>query len=84
MKKFFIAPLIALMAGCASAPPRTVEVRVPVSVPCKAPAVEAPDWSLNHVAPGAGLFAQVQAMIAELEQRRAYEAELEAAARACQ
>ena len=73
-----------LLAGCASAPPKTVEVRVPVSVPCKAPTVQAPDWALNHVAPGAGLFVQVQDLITELEQRRAYEAELEAAVKSCQ
>lgn len=37
MKIFATAFLTAALAGCASAPPRVVDVPVPVQVPCPAP-----------------------------------------------
>lgn len=81
-----LAPLL-LLAACASEalllqPP--IEVRVPVSVPCKAPLVPLPSWPLDTLAADAGIYDQVKTLIAEIEARVAYEIKLEAAVRACQ
>lgn len=82
-----IYPLIALiplfMAGCSTCPPTVVaeakEVKVPVPVPCISELPQHPDWELNKYLDGqASLFEKWNAALIELEQRREYEAQLEA------
>lgn len=82
MKKLILLSL--LLSGCATVPPQSIQVKVPVPVPCHAPTIPVPDWALDHLSKNATLYDQVKAMIVEIEQRRAYEAELEAAVKACE
>lgn len=84
--KLFSPALVLALAGCASAPPvvRTERVEVPVPVPCVVARIERPAWALDELPDGAGLYLQVRAALVEIEQRRAYEAALEAAMAACQ
>ena len=75
------------LAGCATtaAPPvQPVEVSVPVAVPCKAPVPERPAFAVDALPIGSGIWEQMKALRAERFQRKGYEAELEAAAKACQ
>jgi hypothetical protein len=85
MKPF---PFVALMllAACAAPPPvfRPVAVDMPVEVPCKIPAIQRPDEPLRHVAPQASLFDKVKAALAEIDNRKAYETQMEAAMAACE
>ncbi|MGD9662065.1 MAG: hypothetical protein AB7U63_12400 [Porticoccaceae bacterium] len=84
--KWLLWPWLIILAGCASTDPivvRTERVEVPVQVPCRAPDIERPKWAIDALPAGAGVFARVKAMGVELEQRRAYEAHLEAAISAC-
>mgnify|MGYP001233797926 CR=1 FL=1 len=77
----------ALMLGaCASAPlPGPVqEVRIPVPVPCKTPDIARPNFAVDALPLKAGVWRQMQALRSERLQRQGYEAELEAAVRACQ
>lgn len=52
-----------------------------VYVPCPPPKIEEPVWP--QVKPEDGIFVRVQALLAEREMRRAYEAELKAALGKC-
>ena len=78
----------ALISGCATAIPpapivRTIEVRVPVPVPCRTAIPPLPLWELSRISPDAGLFDMARAIVVELNQRQAYEKLLLAAALAC-
>lgn len=82
--------LIALLisGGCSLCPPtiikEPVEVKVPVPVPCKVEIPSKPVWQLDlQEVRSAGLFVRGNSALIELEQRRRYEAELEAALTAC-
>jgi hypothetical protein len=79
------APLL-LLAACATetqlAPP--IEVKVPVSVPCRAPNVPKPVWPMDSLPAGASIYDQAKSLIAEIEARIAYEIQLESAVKACQ
>lgn len=86
MKSLTILICLAL-AGCCPKPSiirEPVEVMVPVPVPCDAKLPVKPIWKLD--APEvrkAGLFLKGNSSLQELEQRRQYERELEAALSAC-
>lgn len=77
------------LSGCAAPEPRVVkepvEVKVPVMVRCLVPRVERPSWAFSDVKPDDPRFLirGGRALMAEIEQRRAYELELEAAIDAC-
>ena len=78
--------LVVALAGCAGQvepEPRTVRVEVPVLVPCRAPAVAVPTWATASLQKGDSLQTKVRALLAELEQRKGYEAQLRAAVDAC-
>ncbi|WP_425327691.1 hypothetical protein [Pseudomonas nitroreducens] len=84
MKWLFV--LVVALAGCAGQvqpEPRTVRVEVPVAVPCRAPAVEVPSWATASLQKGDSLQTKVRALLAELEQRKGYEAQMFAALQAC-
>lgn len=74
------------LVGCATTPPpaQPVEVRVPVAVPCKAPAPARPAFAVDALPIGSVIWEQMKALRAERFQRQGYEAELEAAVKACQ
>ena len=76
--------LLAALASCAQQPIyQPVDVSVPMTVPCAAPTITQPNWPLRSVAPQALLTDKVKMALAELELRKAYEAELESAVKAC-
>ena len=71
----------AVLAGCGTA--RTVQVRVPVPVPCLEAEPARPEMPTEALAPGAPPFVLLRAALAEIDRRAGYEAELVAALRAC-
>lgn len=90
MKRTLIACAVSLLvAGCATQPPpqvieKPVRVDVPVSVPCKITPVTRPVFAFGAALPSWGLYDKGRALLADREQRQAYEGQLEAAVRACQ
>ena len=74
----------ASLVGCGTVEYRTVEVKVPIPVPCAVPAPQAPNFARKQVVPGADIFALAAAYAAELIQREAYEDQLKAAIAGCQ
>lgn len=72
-----------LLAGCASAPPAPVEVRVPVYVPCVTSALERPTYEFDHLPASASDGEKVLALARDWPRGRAYEAVLEAALSGC-
>jgi len=88
MKKLLALVIMVLaLAACAgvSAPaPAVQRVLVPVPVTCKVTMPEAPSWAVDALPLGSNIWQQMQVLRAERLQRQGYEAELEAAVRACQ
>jgi len=85
--KWLVMGMLVALAGCAAqqqAEPRTVRVEVPVAIPCRAPAVQEPTWATASLRKGDSLQTKVRALLAELEQRKGYEAQLLAAVQSCQ
>ena len=85
--KIYLLAALALV-GCATPEPtivyRPVEVKVPVEVPCKVQAPDVPKWALDSIPADADVFVKGRAMVAELQQRIAYEGELLVAVASCQ
>ena len=85
----YLTLIALLLSGCCSlCPPvvikEPVEVKVPVPVPCVTDVPKRPAWQLDlKEVRSAGLFIRGNSALVELEQRRAYEAELEAVLIAC-
>lgn len=81
-----LAGIIAfLLPGCATQPaPVVQEIRVPVAVPCKTQQIGQPAFAVEALPIGSGVWDQMRALRAERQQRIGYEAELEAAVKACQ
>lgn len=86
MKVIAAACAALVLNGCAQ--PQIVrepyEVKVPVAVPCKAPAIAQPPFAFDTVTPADDVYVKGRALLAERTQRQAYEAELQAAIKACQ
>lgn len=79
---------IILLTGCASPLPepvvtQTIEVQIPVEVPCWVKLPEKPIWELDRTPVTATIFELARAAVIELRQRQAFQAQLEAAAKAC-
>ncbi|WP_313645895.1 hypothetical protein [Pseudomonas sp.] len=75
-----------LLTGCAAhvePEARTVRVKVPVQVPCRAPEVAVPSWSATGLRSTDSLEVKIRALLAERRQRIGYERLLEAAVEAC-
>ncbi len=74
-----------LLAGCADTPPAPsyVEVKVPISVPCKTADVARPAFAVGQLPIGAPIDMQMRALRAERHQRIGCERELLAAIEAC-
>lgn len=89
MKPILLQLIALAVAGCCSlCPPKIikepVEVKVPVPVPCKVVVPSRPVWQMDYPeVRSAGLFVKGNSALIELEQRRKYEAELEALLVAC-
>lgn len=83
---FFGSMGFALLTGCASQPVayKPVEISIPVAVECKIEAITAPAWPSSFTSEKNGVFDDVKAVLQELELRKGYEAQLEAAVKSCQ
>ncbi|MDE2099142.1 MAG: hypothetical protein KGL39_17945 [Patescibacteria group bacterium] len=84
MNKCILLALLSLCA-CGTQIPvyKPVNVEVPVSVPCKIPAVQKPIFALAGVKTSDSIYDKTKAVLIEIEQHKAYEAQLEAAEKAC-
>jgi hypothetical protein len=80
----YLLVLLAL-AACAPATPvlKPVAVDIPIAVPCPMATVAQPDFALSHVAQTDDAYVKTKAALIELDQRKAYEAELEERLGAC-
>lgn len=78
--------LIFLLAACAPQAPvfAPVDVDLPVAVPCRVAPVAKPAFALGQISANDNVAEKVRAALVELQQRRAYEMELEAQNAACQ
>ena len=87
MKRLQLIALCLILAACcpeATIIKEPVEVKVPVPVPCPVVIPPKPVWQLDYPeVRSAGLFVKGNSALLELEQRRQYERELEAALIAC-
>jgi hypothetical protein len=81
MKRALILLILAALAGCNTMPQR---IEVPVPVQCHVKAPDKPVWATDALQTGSGLYEKVRALLAEREQRIAYETQLEAASKACE
>ena len=89
MRPVVLLPVALLLAGCAAVPTerivdRSIEVKVPVPVPCVVETVERPVFAVEQLPPDASTFERVRALLIERRQRIAYEAQRDAAIAACQ
>lgn len=88
MKRSLLAVIVVCaLSACASDPQtiiKTVEVKVPVPVPCRVDSVEKPAFALDSGDIKDPFYNKGARALAEIRQRQAYEARLEAAIRGCQ
>lgn len=75
------APLVLVLAGCATRLPE--RVLVPVPVYCEVSLPKAPVWATTGLPADADIFVKVRSVLAERRQRIAYQRQLEAAIAAC-
>jgi hypothetical protein len=84
---FLLLVILAGVSGCQAQPVKpivqTITVPKPVPVPCKVQPIERPAWETERANPSDPVLVS-RAIRAELEQRRGYEAQLEAAAKSCE
>ena len=69
---------------CESRRFKSVVVDMPVSVPCSGVTIAKPDFAFQHVATSDDVLSKTKAALEELDQRKAYEAELEARQAGCE
>lgn len=83
--KACIGMFACLLAGCATTPvaTSTVEVRVPVPVPCLTNAPESPPSARKSLAASSDPAARLRAMLIDLARQDAYIPQLEAALSGC-
>jgi len=84
----YLVCLSILLGGCATALPpetiiKTVEVKIPVQVPCVAVVPAKPAFAVDHLPVGSPIDVQMRALRAERQQRIGYESELEASLKNC-
>ena len=74
-----------ILAGCAHTEPRIEyrEVKVPISVPCKVTLPDEPEYATKGLTLDEPLYELVRAVLVELEQRKARDVEVTAAAKSC-
>ena len=83
-KTTLIAALcVAVLPGC-GAVGRVVRADVPVPVAVQTPKVDKPVFAMDLLPLGSGIYDQTNACLAEREQRKAYELQLEAGWQALQ
>lgn len=75
-----------LLAGCAGTGPlhvETVEVDIPIAVPCKQEPPTPPDYCFVKLATESDIFIQVQCLLSDRKLSLGYETELLAGLNAC-
>lgn len=83
IKSFILISSILILSACSFIPQKIKEVQVPVAIPCKITPPNKPDFAVDNLGINEDIFNQVKALLAEREQRKGYELELEAAIKAC-
>lgn len=88
MKKIYLVLailLLPLIGGClATTGPAIVDHNVMVQIPCNVTLPEKPVYSLTDTGTVQdSIFDKTKKSLAEIEERKAYEAKLEAAAKSC-
>lgn len=78
---FLALAVAAVASGCAGTVPK--EVNVPVAVRCEVDMPVPPAWATKTLKKDATIFDQAKAMLAERQQRIAYEDELRSALEVC-
>jgi hypothetical protein len=78
--------IVLALAACAPQQPvfKPATVDIPIAQPCHAAMIAKPNFALSHVAVTDDLFSKTRAALVELDQRKAYEAELESEQGVCQ
>lgn len=84
---FLLLMIVIDLTGCVTEPVKpivqTVVVEKPVQVRCQVPPIERPAWETERTNPADAVLVS-RSIRAELEERRGYEARLEAAAKSCE
>jgi hypothetical protein len=75
--------LCLLLGGCATAPPTTQTVEVPVRVPCLGAVPTRPAFDVEKLGPASTDGEKVLALAADWPRGRKYEGQLEAAITGC-
>jgi hypothetical protein len=83
MKILLLTLSLLWLTGCASIPGSTQEVKVVVPVKCSVDPIEPPIEYGSTITELDDLFVKIKKLIAEIEQRRAYEIKLKAALDSC-
>lgn len=86
MKVSFVF-IVAIMLSACAAPQvvyKPVAVEKIVSIPCRIPAIAAPELPTTKAQKSATMFQKAKLVLMENEIRKGYEAQLVAASRACQ
>lgn len=78
-----VLAIACALAGCASAPPVPVEVRVPVYVPCVPSVPARPTYEFGRLPASASAGEKVLTLARDWLRGRKYEAELEAVIAGC-
>ena len=81
----FAYSICAILTGCATPPVeyKSVEVKVPVAVPCAVTLPDVPKWARSGTSKESNIDELAKAHVAELIQREAYEGELKATVAGC-
>jgi hypothetical protein len=84
MNKLILALPLVVLCGCAQLPPKIVDHNVMVPVPCKVTPPVKPVMPLSDTGSTSDdIFVKVKKALAEIDVRKGYEAELEAAVGSC-
>jgi hypothetical protein len=75
--------ILLMLAGCATKPPTTQEVRVPVVVSCVGTVPPAPVYEFDKLTPASSDGEKVLALARDWPRGRKYEGELEAVVAGC-
>lgn len=83
MKFLALLLCLPLLCACAEAVYKPVDVDVPVTVPCTHEKIAHPDFPLKNVPTTATVFDKTKAALLEIDYRKIYEDQLNAALTAC-
>lgn len=75
--------ILLMLAGCATKPPTTQEVKVPVHVPCVGEVPVRPAYEFDNLTPAASDGDKVLALARDWPRGRKYEGQLEVVVAGC-